>query len=69
MYFIETQRRMLTGEDSESEGEDDVELIAPQLASLYGEDAVRKQKTYNVPAINMLGVRSALVATGEKIKP
>jgi hypothetical protein len=29
MYFIETQRRMLTGEDSESEGEDDVELIAP----------------------------------------
>lgn len=69
MYFIETQRRMLTGEDSESEGEEDVELIAPQLASLYGEDAIRKQKTFNVPAINMLGVRSALVATGEKIKP
>ena len=69
MYFIETQRRMLTGEDSDSDGEDDVELIAPELASLYGEDAVRKQKNYNVPAINMLGVRSALVATGEKIKP
>ena len=29
MYFIETQKRILTGEESDSEGEEDLELIAP----------------------------------------
>ena len=36
MYFIETQKRILTGEESDSEGEEDLELIAPELSTYFG---------------------------------
>jgi hypothetical protein len=68
MYFIETQRRLLTGEDSDSEGEEDIELIAPELATYFGEAALRRQKDYNVPHIDLLKIRGSVANGNEKIK-
>ncbi len=67
MYFIETQKRILTGEESDSEGEEDLQLIAPQLATYFGQEAVRKQKTYNVPHMDLLKIRGSIVANNAKI--
>lgn len=68
MYFIETQRRLLTGEDSDSEGEEDLELIAPELATYFGEETLRRQRDYNVPHLDLLKIRGSVANGNEKIK-
>lgn len=68
MYFIETQKRILTGEESDSEGEEDLELIAPELATYFGEENIRKQKNYNVPHLDLLKIRGSIANGNIKIK-
>lgn len=51
---------MLTGDDSESE-EDDMQLIAPQLISLFPEKYKKNEGDPKVPSLDLLKVRSQQV--------
>lgn len=66
MYFIETQKRMLTGEESDSEGEEDLELIAPELSTYFGD--IKRQRETKVPPIDLLKIRATLNSGNAKIK-
>lgn len=68
MYFIETQKRLLTGEESDSEGQEDLELIAPELATYFGQYNLRRQNTYNVPHLDLLKIRGSVANGNAKIK-
>lgn len=69
LYFIEVQKRIITGEDqSDSDSENDLELIAPQLAGVFPEKQLRAQKDYGVPHIDLLKIKDQMNHAGNKAK-
>ena len=69
IYFIEVQKKIITGEeDSESDEENDLELIAPELSGLFPEKQLRIQKDYGVPHIDLLKIRQQITNSTGKIK-
>lgn len=67
LYFIETQKKMLTGDDSDSE-EEDLELIAPELIELFPHRELHSSSDIKVPPLNILKVRTQQMKGIEKIE-
>ena len=45
-----------------------MELIAPELSTYFGEEAVRKQNDCNVPHLDLLKIRGSVATGNAKIK-
>lgn len=67
LYFIETQKKMLTGDDSDSEEQEDLQLIAPQLIELFPHKENHSLSNTKVPSINILKVRNQQIKGNNKI--
>ena len=69
LYFLEVQKKIVEGnEDSESDDEEDIELIAPELSGLFPEKKLRLQKDYGVPHLDLLKIRDQMQQNNSKIK-
>ncbi len=56
------------GDDSDSDGEQDIELIAPELAGLIGDkQPERAQKTDGIPKLDLIKIRSKVINGGKNI--
>ena len=45
-----------------------MELIAPELATYFGEQKMRKQKDFGVPHLDLLKIRGTVASSNAKIK-
>ena len=67
LYFIQVQKRIITGDDeSDSDSENDLELIAPELTGIFPEKQLRIQRDYGVPHIDLLKIKEQMNNAGNK---
>ena len=67
LYFIQVQKRIITGDDeSDSDSENDLELIAPELTGIFPEKQLRIQRDYGVTHIDLLKIKEQMNNAGNK---